>query len=268
MKKIALVITFTLALFSCEKENQGKIENTGIPLISKVLIDGDSFLEYSYYKTNLLNEEKNKFHYTKHTYNDRNLLTASEFYMDPAMYSSSGIVIESAMKRKEWVNSKNTAKSLTITFEYNDKEQLVRTIYIRPSVNNSEYSEFTWENDRISRKTMYWQNALSHYVDYSYDEKGNLIKQTKYRVPSTGPAELLTTTEYEFDDMKNPYLSFKRLLTPGKYTNLNNITKETYTIHFEVDAFIQKVQSSHNTYEYNKWGYPVKVNGEAEYEYN
>jgi hypothetical protein len=187
--------------------------------------------------------------------------------MDPAMFSSSSTVIESAMKRKEWVNSKNTSKSLTKTNEYNDKEQLIRISYIRPSVNNSEYSEFTYENDRITKQTMYWQNELSHYIDYFYDEKGNLIKQTKYRVPSTGTAELLTTTEYEFDNKQNPYQSFKRLLAPGKYSNKNNITKETYTIHFEVDASVQKVQSSNNTYEYNRNGYPVKVNGEAEYVY-
>ena len=261
------MLTFSLTFFSCEKDKQMIAENTDIPLISKVLIGGESFLEYTYSDANLIFEEKNKFTYTKHSYNDKNLLTTSEFYLDPAMHSSSSIVIESAANRKEWVNSENTSKSLTKTYEYNDKEQLIRVTYIRPSVSNSEYSEFTYENDRIIRQTMYWQNEISNYFDYFYDGKGNLIKQTKYRVPATGTAELLTTTEYEFDNMQNPYQSFKRLITPSKYTNQNNITKETYTIHFEVDASIQKVGVTNNTYEYNDKGYPVKVNGEAEYLY-
>jgi hypothetical protein len=60
--------------------------------------------------------------------------------------------------------------------------------------------------------------------------------------------------------MKNPYLSFRRFMTPGKYTNQNNITRETYTIHFDVDQWTEKVQVQNNTYEYNSSGYPVKVN--------
>jgi len=239
------------------------VENTDIPLISKVLVAGVSCHEYIYNDANLLSEEKSKFQYTKHNYNDKNLLTTSDFYLDPAIFSSSS----PTTVRTVWVNPDNTAKSLTKLFEYNDKDQLIRVTYNRPSVSNSEYSEFTFENDRISRQTMYWKNELSYYIDYLYDEKGNLFKETKYRVPSTGIAELWTTTEYEYDNMQNPFQSFKRLMTPGKYTNQNNITKETYTIHFEVDQWTQKVSIINNSYEYNNKDYPIKVNGEAEYIY-
>jgi hypothetical protein len=267
MKKIVLIFVFSLIFFSCEKDKQLIVENNDISLISKVLIGGESYNEYSYNDANLITEEKSKFTYTKHTYDAKNLLTTSEFYVDPAMFSSSSTIIEASMKRKEWVNPDNTAKSLTKSFDYNDKDQLIRVTYNRPSVSNSEYSEFTFENDRISRQTMYWQNELSFYIDYLYDEKGNLIKESKYYVPSTGIAELWTTTEYEYDNMQNPFQSFKRLMTPGKFTNQNNITKETYTIHFEVDQWTQKVQITNNSYEYNDKGYPIKVNGEAEYVY-
>jgi hypothetical protein len=267
MRKIALMLIFSLLLFSCEKDKQIIVENTDIQLISKVLSGSVTNMEYSYNVANLVTEEKSKFTYIRHSYNDKNLLTSSEFYMDPAMFSSSSAVLETAMNRKEWVNPVNTAKSLTKTFQYNDKEQLIRVTFSRPSVSNSEYSEYTYENDRISRQTMYWQNELSHYIDYLYDEKGNLIKETKYRALSTAAAELLTTTEYEFDNMQNPFLSFKRLMTPGKFTNPNNILKVTYTLHFEVDKSVQKVSVVSNSYEYNDMGYPVKVNGEAEYVY-
>src|SRR5690606_13450799 len=102
---------------------------------------------------------------------------------------------------------------------------------------------------------------------YQYDEYGNVIRQTKYLVSSSGIAELTTTTDYEYDNKHNPYQSFNRLMTPGIYTNPNNITKETYTIHFEVDPSIEKVQITERTYEYNANGYPIKVNGETEYLY-
>jgi len=253
--------------FSCEKDKQLIIENIDIPLLSKVLTGGVTYMEYSYNGANLITEEKSKFTYTKHSYNDNNLLTTSEFYIDPATFSSDLHVIEASMNRKEWVNPDNTAKSLTQTFEYDGDGQLARNTYTRPSGTNSEYSEFTFENDRISRQTMYWQNVMSFYIDYIYDEKGNLIKESKYHVPSTGIAELWTTTEYEYDNMHNPFLAFKRIMTPSKYTNPNNITKETYTIYFEVDQWTQNVQITNNTYEYNNKGYPTKVNGEAEYVY-
>ena len=83
----------------------------------------------------------------------------------------------------------------------------------------------------------------------------------------SGIAELWTTTEYEYDSMHNPYQAFKPLMSPGKFTNPNNIIKETYTIHFEVDQWTQKVQVNNNSYEYNDKGYPIKVNGDAEYVY-
>ena len=116
---------------------------------------------------------------------------------------------------------------------------------------------------------MFWHNELSGYIDYSYDERGNLKKQIKFRIPSTGiaDAELETTTEYEYDDLNNPYQSTKPLSSPGINTNQNNIVKETYTIHFEVDQWTQKVQIIENSYKYNDKGYPILVNGEAEYVY-
>jgi hypothetical protein len=267
LKKILLTLALSLILISCEKDRQLIVENAGMPLLRKVLVAGVPSNEFTYTKANLINEEKSKYFYTNHNYNDRNLLTSSEFYLDPGMFSSSWTIAEASMNRKEWVNPDNSEKSLTILYEYNETEQLDRTTYIRPSVNDSEYTGFKYENGRISRQNSYWQNVLSYYIDYSYDEKGNLTKASKYYVPSTGIAELWTTTEYEFDNMHNPFQAFKRLMTPGKYTNPNNITKETYTIYFEVDPGTQRMSIINNTYEYNSLGYPTKVNGDADYVY-
>ncbi len=63
----------------------------------------------------------------------------------------------------------------------------------------------------------------------------------KYNLASNGIAELSTTTEYEYDNMHNPYQSFKRLTNPGVFTNRNNIIKETYILNFDVDPSIEKV---------------------------
>lgn len=267
MKKIVFLFLFSLAFFSCEKDGPLIVENTDIPLISKVVIGNETYMRYSYNHANLLTEEKSKFTYTKHNFNSNNLLSSSDFYVDPAMYSSDWSVVEASMKRKEWVNPTNTHKSLTQLFQYAEQDQTFKVTYSRPSTSNSEYSVFTIENDRIRKQIMYWQNAMSFIIDYVYDEKGNLTQESKYYISSTGVSELWTTTEYEYDNMKNPFQAFKRLKFPSKYTNPNNITKETYTLHFDVDQFTQKVQVTNNNYEYNDKGYPIKVNGKAEYVY-
>ena len=268
MKKLFVLFFFYLVFVSCEKEKLVTVENTDLPLLRSVLVAGVSSGEYTYNKANLINEEKSKFFYTKHNYNDRNLLISTEHYMDRGMFSSLGTAVEASMNRKEWVNADNTEKSLTVTCEYNSNGQLSRSIYTRPSVSNSEYCEFSYENERISRQKMFWNNALSTYIEFIYDENGNLIKQSKYHVPESGVAELWTTTEYEYDNMNNPFIAFKRLMLPGRNTNPNNITKETCTLYFDVDpSLTERVSIIINTYEYNSSGYPVKVNGKAEYLY-
>ena len=82
MKKILLVFFFSLLLFSCEKDKQLIIENTDLPLISKVLIGGEIYMEYVYNDENLVTEEKSKFRYARHSYNEMNQLITSDFYWD------------------------------------------------------------------------------------------------------------------------------------------------------------------------------------------
>lgn len=256
-----------LLLLSCEKDRQPIIENTDILLISKVIIGSETYMEYTYNEANLLAEEKSKFHYTKHNYNDNNQLISSDCYWDISMASSDSRVIEAAMNRKEWVNPENTPKSVTHEFEYSSNGQLIRKTYIRTSDNYPDIVEFQYKDDKIIRSTGYYKNVKSGYIDYYYNERGNLSKQVKYTVLSSGITELTTTTEYEFDNMSNPFQAFKRLTTPGKYTNPNNMIKETYTIHFEVDPWTQRIQVTNNSYEYNDKDYPIRVNEETEYVY-
>jgi len=267
MKKTVLAFLFSLLFFSCEKDKQSIIENTDIPLISKVLIGDEIYMEYSYNDANLLIEEKSKFHYSRHFYNNNNQLVASDIYWDMRIASSNSRVLEEAMNREEWVNPDNTPKSISHVLEYDTKKQIIRKSFIRPSGDNNDIMEFQYENDRIVRSTGYYNNSISGYTDYQYDEYGNVIRQTKYTVLSTGITELTTTTEYEYDSMHNPYQSFRRLVTPGIYTNPNNITKETYTLNFDVDPSIEKVQITENSYEYNAMGYPIKVNWVTEFVY-
>ncbi|HKJ82315.1 MAG TPA: hypothetical protein VJ954_09845 [Ignavibacteriaceae bacterium] len=270
MKKISVIFLISLVLFSCEKvktDSQLIIENANIPLISRVLIGSEIYTEYSYNSANLVTEEKGKFRYVTHTYDDINQLITSDFYWDTRIASSNSHILEALLNREEWVNPENTAKSISHELEYIINEHKIRKSYIRTENTNSDVVEYLYEGDRIIRATGYYNGSLSGYTVYLYDVNGNIIKETRYNITSEGIAELSTTTEYEYDNMHNPYQSFKRLLTPGIYTNPNNITKETYTLNFDVGPSIDKVQITEYSYEYNDLGYPVKVNGGTEYVY-
>lgn len=261
----SVVIIISVLFCSCEKNNTQ--ENSDSDLLTKMLVNGELFKEYTYNEANLLAEEKTKFHYTRHTYDRDNNLIESEFYMDPAMYSSTMSVVQAAMERKEWASPENTEKDLTQKLEYDNDDRLRKKFYIRPRSTNTEYLSFEYENERISKQNMYFNDVLSGYINYYYDENGNLSKMDKYRLLSDGSIQFLTTTEYEYDNKKNPFRAFRRLLTPGICTNKNNITRETYTIHFDPGVSVQRVSVIETEYEYNRQGYPVRVNGETEYIY-
>ena len=269
MKKIGLILVAAIVFISCEKakDRQNMIENSNVPLISKVIIGNETYMEYTYNEANLPVEEKSKFHYTRHFYNDINQITESDFYWDISIASSNSAVLQAAMNRTEWVNPQNTPKGISHEYIYGTNGLLKQKALIRSSDNTPEFNSFTYENGRISRQTMFWNNGSMGFIDYTYDDKGNLIKELRYDSQAEGSVSLSTTTEYEYDNMLNPYIVFNRLLTPGIYTNANNITKVTYTLNFDVDPFTQKVQVITNSYEYNDRGYPVKINGSTEYRY-
>ena len=56
---------------------------------------------------------------------------------------------------------------------------------------------------------MYWENNETGYLEYSYDEKGNVLTVALYNLPSPGVAELITTTQYVYDNQQNPFKSLK-----------------------------------------------------------
>jgi hypothetical protein len=267
-------LLFVAIIFSCKKE---EIYNNGTPgtpgsnalLISKVMTDGQTSYEYVYNDSNLVIQEKSKFDIAVHHYNAKGLLASTVHYGNDDILSSDLTVAQTALNSQVMVTPENGKKGGIITYEYNDNAQLVKTIYTNPSATSSEYSQFTYgNNNMINRQTMYWVNTATGYIDYSYDSKGNLTKEALYNLPATGAAELITTTEYVFDNELNPYKASSKLLIPGIYTNQNNIVKVTNTINLSASNGSDNVQTTDMTYEYNSQGYPVSINGNTTFIYN
>ena len=251
-------------LVSCEDEfeNQQNQLTSGTTL-KEVLIGGIVYSKFEYNKSGLLTVEKSKYHYSKYIYNNSNKLVKSEHFWDERIASSSSYVLEELEKDTTWISPENSDLDVFTTYEYDRFGKLKKSETNRlrnETISTSNYQ--CNKNGQIVLKT--WDSNLPPQTTekYFYDQVGNLIKKERF-----SGKELQTTTEYEFDDHPNPYYSFRSLMIPGKYTNPNNIVKETYTIHFEVDDFIDNIQVTNFEYEYNLSGFPVKVNYTTEYVY-
>lgn len=267
MKNAWIIILISTLFSSCEKGDDSIVKRNSNGLLSRVLISGEPYQEFTYTVSGLISEEKSWGSYSKYSYNYQEQLVKVEHYYDPALVSSSTYVIEEARKRKEWANPDNVPKSITITYSYSDDSRFGEGNFERANgYNNSSKFEFN-EKGLISKQIFYDDDKPSGYIDYLYDEQGNLTHRRHYFTSADGKSNLSNETEYEFDNKRNPYFPFKKLLNPGRETNLNNITKETYTLYGELPVGIERVQITTHTYEYNESGYPIKVDDIWVYEY-
>ena len=267
MRTVWIAILTSILFFSCEKDDNSTIGINKTGLLSKVLISGQPYQEYTYTNSGLIYEEKSWGTYTKYTYNSENQLEKQDCYVDPALFSSSTQVIAEAQKRKEWANPKNVPKSVTNTYSYPKTGQFIERLVDRVN-GTQDYVKYELdEKGLVSKDIFYNEGKTTRYVDYLYDELGNLIREKHYYISSDGKTKLSNETEYEFDNKKNPYFPFNKLIFPGRNTNQNNITKETYTVYGETTSIVEWLNITIHTYEYNDLGYPVKVDGETTYEY-
>ena len=267
MKKTWIVILICIATISCNKDYDAISEVNPTGLLSRILISGKPYMEFSYTASGLISEEKSWGSYSKYTYNYLDQLVKSEHYYDPSLYSSSTYVIAEASKRKEWANPQNVPKSVTNTYSYPKTGQFIER-YIDRANGTKDYTKYELnEKGLVSKHIFYNEDKPSGYIDYLYDEQGNLTHRMHYFISADGKTKLSNETEYEFDNKKNPYFPFNKLNWPGRNTNQNNITKETYTVYGETPSVIEWLNITTHTYEYNDLGYPVKVDDETVYEY-
>jgi hypothetical protein len=270
-KMTALCLLFIALLLSCKKEDLQDVTNSvkaPLPLLSKVMVENQSKYEYIYNDSNMVSQEKSTFDFKANHYNTDGLLVRTDYFGDDNIFSSDAQVSATAANSTTLVTLESGKKTGTIMYEYNNNSQLIKTAYSQPSSQNSEISEFTYnDNNRISRQTMYYDNTASGYINYTYDGKGNLTSEMLYNLLSDGNPELITTINYVYDSEQNPYKNISRLMIPGIYTNQNNIIKETYTIHLSPSEGSDNVQITENAYEYNALGYPTTKNGNVTYIY-
>jgi hypothetical protein len=253
--------------FSCKKEGPFTDVNTPSLYLSQIVMDKTPSFEYTYNSAKFINEEKGRFTYTVNAYNEKNQLITTSYYTNYAILSSDPKVFEAAMNQKGWVAPSPSNLSGSIKYEYNDLDQLIKTTYT-PATGSPQSSQFAYdENERINKQNLYWENTQVGYIEYSYNLNGNLVEENLYNISSAGEVELSTTTVYEHDNKPNPFKLISKLMVPGVNTNLNNVIKETQTVHMNAAQGGDIVGITESSYKYNANGYPVSKNGNVEYIY-
>ncbi len=175
--------------------------------------------------------------------------------------------MEQALSRTEWVTPENTEMDSYTTFEYNSKGQLTKSTMHLLKDSTSTYSTYTYNNDKIEKRTSYYNDQPAMFDEYVYDQNGNLTKEERYFFNTEGKPELATSTEYQFDNKNNSYISFKALMVPGEHTNRNNISKKIHTIYSSSDGSVEDVQTTEYSYQYNAKGFPEQRNDGFEFTY-
>jgi len=144
-------------------------------------------------------------------------------------------------------------------FEYDDALRLIKKLNYFINSGNPQltsYQVYEYENEKIVKlSTFNPQGLLTMYHDYTYDERDNLTRDDQYS--NNMDVKLLYTTLYEFDNKKNPYQVFACEGNPGKYTNGNNIIKESS---ISYNGLFENHSSRSYVYEYNSLDYPVRIN--------
>ncbi len=273
LKNIIPGLLILTLLYSCSKEeplvNINDNSSKVTLLLSQVIIDDQPSFEYTYNPSALVNNEMSLYDLSVNHYNNKNQLIATDLYVNYSILSSDVSVSNLAMNQTAWVSPDDANKSGTLTYEYNSDGLLVKTTYV-PVAGITEVSEFSYNaENRIKSQILMWDNIKTGYINYTYDDSGNLIEEYLYNIESSGVADLTISKFYEFDDKTNPYKLMKcDSRIPGIYTNKNNIVKETYTVYAVQGKGTENLQITQNSYKYNSQGYPISKNGNVKYVYN
>jgi hypothetical protein len=222
-------------------------------LLSQV-ISGDLAVHgFTYNSSYLIYESMEPYTYSKYTYDSKNILRKVElaFSFNPL----SCVAIPGTSLGDD---PRNASISQYLEFEYNDALKLIKKSNYYVNGGNPKlisFNTYDYVNDKIVKISSFnAQGQMIQYDNYTYDENGNVTRDDLYTNGTV--TKLLRTTICEFDNKNNPYQVFSSEGEPGKYTNRNNIIKETY---ISYSGTVENRSTTLHTYEYNSLDFPVRI---------
>ncbi len=257
MKKSLVFLILPVLFLSCRKNSFDPLPSSEGDKLVSVYYGDEKFYEYQYDAQGRLAIERSKFHYHEFQYHTPFKTVSKKIYLDMGMASSDYRISNKSFNRTEWVNPANTPLYGIQTLNYDKNDRLVRS-----SALSNRHSEYEYDSEgRISAVKTYNKDVLSMSRQYLYDASGNLIRDDQYSISADGSKVLSSTTEYEYDQKKNPYRYQAPDNIPGSGTNPNNVTRKKYK------AYSGYGEDVTYNYAYNGAGYPVSRNDGMRYVY-
>ena len=251
--KLLIIIGF-LCFTTCKKEDKNENLCYSSTLVSQIN-SGDLAVHGLTYNSNcLIYESTEPYLYKRFSYDAQNILNRVE-----VAYSFNPFSCVMIPGQSPESDPRKASVSEYSEFEYDDALRLIKKSNYFINNGNPQltsWQTYGYENGNIVKlSTFNTQGQLIQYHDYKYDDNSNITRDDLYTNNSV--IKLVKTMIYEFDNKNNPYQVFACEGDPGKYTNKNNIIKETSISYFGT-------AESRNTrlivYEYNSLEYPVKIN--------
>lgn len=274
MKRVdKLLISFVLMLFvfACTKsigdeDVSYSINNKHIKSISA---NGTISHKFFYDQKGKIVEENCLYYFHKYVYDENERLVKVESAWDSGLLSSSMPVV-----RTEFMTSKNSAADRYSLYQYENNGRL-STIenyfnYTGSGFEHRSTQTFEYKGSLIVKVTVTLHMPpvqITGFTVYTYDNKGNVIKEKMYSSPGTSN-ETVTEKSYKYDNYKNPYRIFSMVGTPGLWTNVNNIIETSESWNYNIPG-LDSNSTEKRSFKYNSNGYPVKeITQSGEFEYN
>jgi hypothetical protein len=254
MKNFILLFSVVFLCFiSCKKEDRNADLYYSDTLLSQVNSGNLAVHGLTYNSSYLIYESMEPYTYSKYTYDGQNILRKVE-----TAYSFNPLSCVAVPGTSLEADPRKAGISNYQEFEYNDALRLIKRSDYYVNGGNPKlvsFQTYDYVNDKIVKISSFNpQGQMTQYNDYTYDENGNVARDDLFTCGTV--TKLLRTIIYEFDNKNNPYMVFSSEGQPGKYTNRNNIIKETYVSY---NGTVENSNTTLHTYEYNNLDYPVKI---------
>lgn len=265
-KLFTLLLVIAVFVSSCSKDPYIDTFKSENDFIKSITTNGKTSAKFIYNDSGKITESQSNYSCDKYIYDDNGRLIKQEVAVDPEIFSSS------MPTKSVLMTSQNSTFTGRYIFEYDSEGKLVNKKSYFKRNGEFEYTSMTsleYKGDKIVKSSLHnAQNTITQCYTYEYDSKGNVANEKYYSflfIQGREP-KLISEASFKYDNKNNPFRIYKGLGMPGIYTNTNNPI-ETNTVLYEDVPGIDKFSTSKTTYEYNDKGFPTRVNGTDEYQY-
>jgi hypothetical protein len=266
---VSLLVIIIFTFQGCTKKEDISTPNN---LLKKVVVNGYTTEEYTYNSQNMIAVVNSTMLYRKFHYDSSDRLVKEELALNPNSMSSS----MSVASMHDFVNPAKTGITMYLLYKYGPSGNVSRQLAYVTSNGKFEFRSMrTYEyNDNNKVLKILLQDSdstITQSITYQYDNNGNVSEENGYSYivpPISSEPTHLYKSNFEYDTYLNPYSIFSNTVSPGIYTNINNIIKITSISYLDAPGVSNPEQTVFN-YEYDPdLRYPVRSSDGSEYIYD